>query len=1010
MRHALPDGAARVISLESNFTGLSAENAEDLPPSSAAEDPAYVIFTSGSTGKPKGVRIPHRALVNVVHSMAEILGFSERDAILGITTLSFDIAALEIFLPLTVGGTLRLASHEVASNGARLMQALEDPKITFLQATPAMWRLLLEAGWPGKPGLTMLCGGESLPRDLANRLLGMGAALWNLYGPTETTIWSCAAKVEPGDYPVPIGRPIAATQVYVLNDQLRPTPIGVPAELFIGGAGLADGYHNRPELTAEKFIRSPFEADQGGRIYRTGDLARYRPDGSLEFLGRIDQQVKIRGFRIELEEIEAVMREHEAVRDCVVVAHEDERADKRLVAYIVPAYRQFVQDTSGRAGSDLGEQLSTWRRVWDGQYEENAPDSTFDTAGWKSSYTGDGIPADEVRESVERTTERLVPLCGKHVLEIGCGAGLLVSRIAPRCTSFVGTDFSAKALDRLRSSLRLQEGPVPQLTLLEREAADFSGFEREQFDTVILNSIIQYFPNVDYLLRVFEGALSVVRPGGVIFVGDVRSRPLLEAFHASVQLERSAATLAIAEWRQRVRRTLREDKELVIDPRFFTALMREYSAITDIRVELKRGRCHNELSRFRYDVTICVRQTHSATPEAVTLNWEIAGLSLDELRETIGRNYPEVLRVTGVRNARLDYAVGAERFLRETKPGIDTVGDLRAALSEARTSGSVDPEEFWQLGDELSYKVMVGPSTDGDDGRFEVTFARVGVALPRCAKPSHDDTTLPLRAFAQEPSSTSIAAGQQTPLPIDDLRRFLSQKLPEYMIPLTYVGLETLPLSPSGKVNRRALPAPDATQLRSDSPYVAPRDEIEARVESLWQRVFGFGPIGVHDDFFELGGHSLLIVRLANQIAENFSQDRPLNFFFQNRTIEQMATALRQRGRADPSAGDPSAATVANATNPPFFCLSMGPLIASVLDDIPVYSLGSFYDDLRDHSSIEKIAAANIERMRNSKEGSLQDQRLLRDGAGRLRDGADPSCAGRGSLAAHHDRADRRPT
>jgi thioesterase domain-containing protein/SAM-dependent methyltransferase len=652
------------------------------------------------------------------------------------------------------------------------------------------------------------------------------------------------------------------------------------------------------------------------------------------------------------------------VRDCVVVAREDGLGDKRLVAYVVPSNRQSVENTSGRAGPDVGEQLSTWRRVWEGQYEEDAPDATFDTAGWKSSYTGDGIPAEEVRESVERTTERLMPLCGEHVLEIGCGTGLLVSRIAPRCTSFVGTDFSAKALDRLRSSLGPRGYPVPQLTLLEREADDFSGFERGQFDTVILNSIIQYFPNVDYLLRVLKGALGVVRPGGVIFLGDVRSLPLLEAFHASVQLERSATTLAITEWRQRVRRALREDKELVIDPRFFTALMHQYSTITDARVELKRGRYHNELSRFRYDVTICVGQTHSAAPESVTLNWETAGLSLAELREMIGRDHPQVLRVTGVRNARLDDPVGAERFLHESEPGIDTVGDLRAKLSKAQTSGSVDPEEFWKLGDELSYKVMVETSEGGGDGRFEVIFARAGIALPRRARPSHDDTSLPLRAFAQEPSSASIAAGQQTQLPIDDLRHFLSQKLPEYMIPSAYVVVETLPLSPSGKVDRRALPVPDATQLRSDSPYIAPRDEIEARVESLWQRVFGFGPIGVHDDFFELGGHSLLIVRLANQIAENFSQDRPLNFFFQHRTIEQMAAALRDHVEANPSTVDPADATVADTTSLPFFCLSMGPLIASVLDDIPVYSLGSFYDDLRYHSSIEEIAAANIERMR----------------------------------------------
>ncbi len=267
--------------------------------------------------------------------MRGLLAIKEEDGLLAVTTLSFDIAALEIFLPLIVGARVELIERDVAADGARLSDRVNDPGITLLQATPATWRLLLEAGWRGKPTLQMLCGGEALPRALADRLLDKGARLWNVYGPTETTIWSSSWRVEPGKAPISIGRPIANTRLYVLDKRLRPVPVGVIGELFIGGAGLARGYRNRPGLTAERFIPDPFGTAAGGRLYRTGDLARWRGDGTVECLGRIDHQVKIRGFRIELGEIEAALARHPAVREAAVAARPDATGELGLAAYVV---------------------------------------------------------------------------------------------------------------------------------------------------------------------------------------------------------------------------------------------------------------------------------------------------------------------------------------------------------------------------------------------------------------------------------------------------------------------------------------------------------------------------------------------------------------------------------------------------------------------------------------------------------------------------------------------------
>ena len=331
----LPGGEARILCLDSESQTRDQESAANLDGGASAGNLAYVIYTSGSTGRPKGVQITHRALANLLQSMRSLLSINERDALLAVTTLSFDIAALEIFLPLIVGARVELIDRDVAADGPRLAGRLNDPGITFLQATPATWRLLLEAGWQGQAALTMLCGGEALPRALADRLLDKGAALWNVYGPTETTIWSSACRVEAGETPISIGRPIANTQFYVLDKRLRAVPVGVIGELYIGGSGLARGYRHRAALTAERFIPDPFGTTPGGRLYWSGDLARWRADGTLECLGRVDHQVKIRGYRVELGEIEAALARHPAVREAAVSARPDASGEMSLAAYIV---------------------------------------------------------------------------------------------------------------------------------------------------------------------------------------------------------------------------------------------------------------------------------------------------------------------------------------------------------------------------------------------------------------------------------------------------------------------------------------------------------------------------------------------------------------------------------------------------------------------------------------------------------------------------------------------------
>ncbi len=354
------EGGPRCLCLDRDWptiadTAAGADTADTAVAPSPAVTPdhlAYVIYTSGSTGRPKGVQIHHRALTNFLTAFVPASGLGPDDTVLGLASLSFDPAWVELFVPLIVGGRIAMATREDAADGHRLKARLAASGVTVLQTTPTTWRLLLEAGWEGSPQLKALCGGEALSPSLAAALRRRVGTLLNLYGPTETTVWSTVEEIA-GDGPILLGGPVANVELYVLDAALEPVPPGVAGEICVGGAGLGRGYFNRPDLTAEKFLPHPFAASPGARLYRSGDLARWRPEGGLQYLGRVDFQVKVRGFRIELGEIEATLRRHPAVNEAVLVARGEPGEEQRLVAYVV-----------GRPGAEPGvEELRSFLRA-----------------------------------------------------------------------------------------------------------------------------------------------------------------------------------------------------------------------------------------------------------------------------------------------------------------------------------------------------------------------------------------------------------------------------------------------------------------------------------------------------------------------------------------------------------------------------------------------------------------------------------------------------------------------
>ena len=334
LRSQLPEHRAQVLCIDSDWANIASESTDNLGKTATPEDIAYVIFTSGSTGRPKGVQIPHRAVVNLLTFMARELHVDAGDVFPALASFAFDMCIPELYLALVSGGAVVIGGKDLAANGEELAALLRRTGATIVHATPTTWRLLLEAGFNGK-GLKRVIGAEPLPRELCKRLLNEDPSLYNFYGPTETTVWSTYHHFTSTDEPVVVGKPIANTQVYILDENLQPLPAGVYGEIYIGGDGVARGYLNRPELTVEKFVDDPFSSSADRKMYRTGDVARFLADGRIEFQGRADHQVKLRGYRIELGEIEAVIAQHPGVKQSVVIAREDVAGDKRLVAYLV---------------------------------------------------------------------------------------------------------------------------------------------------------------------------------------------------------------------------------------------------------------------------------------------------------------------------------------------------------------------------------------------------------------------------------------------------------------------------------------------------------------------------------------------------------------------------------------------------------------------------------------------------------------------------------------------------
>ncbi|MGV9988113.1 amino acid adenylation domain-containing protein, partial [Streptomyces olivaceus] len=834
----------------------SARPAGDGAVRALPQNPANVIYTSGSTGTPKGVVNTHQGLVNRLLWMQDRFGLDATDRILQKTSCGFDVSGWEFFWPLVTGATLVVAEPERHKDPAYLAALIAEQDVTTVHFVPTMLKSFL--GEPTAAGCVslrrVLCSGEALPADLVTRFhAALGCELHNLYGPTEAAIDVTAFACDPvdaSDSAPPIGTPIANTRVYVLNRALQPVPAGVMGELYLAGTGLARGYLDRAPLTAERFVACPY-GPPGSRMYRTGDLARWDADGRLVYMGRGDEQVKIRGVRIEPAEVASALVGHPDVGEAEVVAREDAPGGTHLVGYVVPEWR-CLEDRLERGRQ---EKVQQWEQLYQTMYGSTEPaDFGEDFTGWDSSYDGTPLPLDDMERWRTDTVERIRALRPRRVLEIGVGSGLLLSRLAEATEAYWATDFSATVVERLRRQTAARPELADRVELLARPAHDLGGLPRKFFDTVVINSVAQYFPNADYLASVLRGALDLLAPGGSLFVGDVRNLRLRRALDTAVQLARGGGDADAGAVRRAVDQRAAQENELLVDPEFFHALAAaDTERFGGVDVRVKTGAYDNELIRYRYDVVLHKKSGSAPVSAAGAARWQWGeGVgTLQELADRLASERPARLRVTGVPNDRTARESAAARALYAGAPLIK----VRAALLRTGALGATS-DALVALGEPLGYRVAVTWSSEGENGELDALFLPPGtgpltnVYLPAENRP------------AGRPRTNNPALGHVGGELAASLRSHLRDVLPDYMVPSAVVVLDSLPVNANGKLDRRALPAPD---FHAQVTGRAPRTANEELLCGLFAEILGLPAVGIDDSFFDLGGDSISSIQLVSR-------------------------------------------------------------------------------------------------------------------------------------------------
>ncbi|MHB9857126.1 condensation domain-containing protein [Streptomyces sp. YIM S03343] len=924
--------------------------------------PAHVALTSGAEDGPKAVLLDHQALADTAAAQQDAIGLDPDDGVLLQAPADSYLYLTAVLAAFSAGARLVLptspASGDASTAAALISATIGAGNISCAVLTPALLGALDPDG-PAGALRTVLVSGERCPATLAATWArGTHRRLYSVYGSAETGGAAVIGRVT--DEGGTAGQPAAGRRAYVLGPSGTPLPRGVAGELHLVGAGLCAGYLDRPALTVERFRPDPFADGARGRMYRTGDLARWTEDGRLEVLGRACDRLTAAGRTTHPAPVADILGTHPAVAATAFVVRGprdgDGSGDGGLTACVVPVHG----DT---AGADRHDQVEQWRRIYEHTYADRADtgDAEFNIVGWNSSFTGGAIPEEEMREWREDTLEQLRAQQAARILEIGCGTGMFLLPLARECEEYWGTDLSPAALGYVREQLSAPAYADTGVTLHERQADDFTGIPEGRFDLVVLNSVVQYFPDADYLRRVLDGAVRALRPGGRIFVGDVRNLDTLEAMHLSMLLTDSPAGRPSAELWLAARARARLEEELVLSPGFFHTYAARATPGAVARVAAKRGRARNELTCYRYDVLI---EVSAPDPRAAdtTRDWSADRLdtaALDRLLSSV----TDSLLVTGIPDDRVRDMTDAQELLRHGSAPA-TAGGLRDRV--ARHDG-VDPEELHEAAERAGCRtdLLIGATPGTLDALFvrdgsSAALSRGRAALWRGHVPTAAGAQ-PTAAGAQDRQASDPLAQRRDAKLLTELQTLAERQLPTHAVPRDYVVLAGLPLTRDGRVDRAVLGSLQASDRSRGREIVPPRDTTELLVTRVWEDVLGVRPIGVTDNFFALGGHSLVAMRVISRLQRHFDRDIDLAVLLGRPTVEELAAVLRED--TDGPGRSPVVTLQPEGGEPPLFLVHPSGsnllvyqfLAERLAPDIPVHMLET--PALDRFGSVEELAA-----------------------------------------------------
>jgi amino acid adenylation domain-containing protein len=842
---ALPEHQSQVICLDTDWQTI-AENSQDNPINQTQpENLAYLIYTSGSTGTPKGVMIQHRSLSTYINTTCIEFALKSSDRILQFTSISFDVAAEEIFSCLLQGATLILRTDQMLSSISEFLYQCNNLELTILDLPTSFWHQLTDELSTGNLVLPVtvrlvLIGGEKAdPSRLKiwQQQVGEQVRLVNCYGPTETTIsatmcdLSTVTSLKTVGCELPIGKPINNIQTYILDSSLELVPIGVPGELYIGGMGVARGYRNRPELTAEKFIPNPYTTEAGARLYQTGDLVRYRLDGNIEFLGRIDYQVKIRGFRIELGEIEALLNQHSDVQESVVMDREDVSGNKRLVAYIVPEKRQG--NLLSEQDNQQKDQIELWPSV--GEYP------VYDEFLYYA-MTNDYLRNHSYKVAINQLVK------DKVVVEIGTGKDAILSRfcVEAGAKKVYAIEIGEEAYRQAEANIN-NLGLSDKITLIHGDATQVN---LPELADICVSEIMGTIAGSEGVTVILNDARRFLKQDGVMI-----------PFKAITKI--APACLP---------------DELLDNPRFT-----ELTAYYTEQVFEEVG--------YPFDLRLCINKFPKSNIISNVENFE----NLDFTR-FVAPEYCHEVSFTINKDSRLD---GFLLWLSlETVPG-EVIDILDHEYSWLPVYFPVFyPGIQVSVGDTIQAFCKGTLSDNNLNPDYEIKGRLIkinGEKIEFEYKSYHHQrvfkqTPFYERLFSQFGSNKRINPGNLA----QRLRDYLKEHLPEYMVPSSFIMLNALPLSPNGKLDRRALPTPKDLSSNLAFAHVAPCNEVEKTIATIWQEVLHLETVGINDNFFDLGGHSLLALQVQSKLQQLFPKNVLITDLFKYPNISSLANYLIQ--------------------------------------------------------------------------------------------------------------------